>query len=57
MKNYVIIEIGKSYALKEKIANGFFGPGLYSNRNLEKVKQFAKQRNMNIIAIGDIYEV
>lgn len=57
MKQYVIIKCGQSYSLKEKIRNGFFGAGLYISKDLNKVKNFAAQNNLNVIAIGDIWEV
>lgn len=57
MKQYVIIQIGNKYALKQKILPGFFGPGLFLSRDINKVKDFATENNMNVIAIGDIYEV
>ena len=57
MKKYVIIKIGKRYSLKEKFGKGFFGAGLFVNTDLQKVKDFAKDNNMEIIAIGDIWEV
>ena len=57
MKQYVIIKIGKAYTLKEKINSDLFGPGIYRNKDLSKVKQYAANNNMNVIAIGDIYEV
>ena len=57
MKKYVIIKIGKRYVLKEKIRDGFFGVGLFSSRNLEAVKSFAEENKINVVAIGDIYEV
>lgn len=56
-KNFVIIKIGKAYTLKEKIKEGFFGPGIYRSKDLDKVKQYASENNMDVIAIGDIYEV
>ena len=57
MKKYVIIKIGKRYVLKEKIRDGFFGVGLFSSRSLEAVKGFAEENKINVVAIGDIYEV
>lgn len=57
MKKYVIIKIGKRYVLKEKIREGFFGIGLFSSRSLEAVKSFAEENKINVVAIGDIYEV
>ena len=57
MKKYVIIKIGKRYVLKEKIREGFFGVGLFSSRSLEAVKSFAEENKINVVAIGDIYEV
>lgn len=56
-KQYVIITIGKAYTLKEKISNGFFSAGIYRSKDLDKVKQFATAHNMEVVAIGDIYEV
>lgn len=57
MKNYVIIIIGKRYVLKEKIADNFFGQGLFVSKNLETVKDFANKNNFSVVAVGDIYEV
>ena len=57
MKQYVIIKCGQRYSLKEKIGNGFFGAGLYISKDLEKVKDFASQNNLNVVAVGDIWEV
>ena len=57
MKKYVIVKIGKRYVLKEKIREGFFGIGLFSSRSLEAVKAFAEENKINVVAIGDIYEV
>ncbi len=57
MKEYVVIKCGKRYSLKGKISNGFFGAGLYVSKDLDKVKDFAEQNNLNIVAIGDIWEV
>ena len=57
MKKYVIIKIGKRYILKEKIREGFFGIGLFSSKSLETVKNFAEENKINVVAIGDIYEV
>lgn len=57
MKNYVIVKIGKRYVLKEKIKDGFFGIGLFNSKNLEAVKSFAAENKINVVAIGDIYEV
>lgn len=56
-KQYVIIKIGRVYTLKQKINSDFFGSGIYRNKDLEKVKQYAEENNMNVTAIGDIYEV
>lgn len=56
-KQYVIITIGKAYTLKEKISNVFFGAGIYRSKDLNKVKQFTADHKMNVVAIGDIYEV
>lgn len=56
-KKYVIILIGKKYTLKEKIGNGFFGAGLFTSNDLQKVKDFAKENNIEVISIGDIWEV
>ena len=56
-KQYVIIAIGKAYTLKEKISNGIFGAGIYRSKDLNKVKQFATDNKMDVVAIGDIYEV
>ena len=56
-KQYVIIKIGGSYTIKQKINSGIFGVGIYRNKDLEKVKQYAVENNMNVTAIGDIYEV
>lgn len=57
MKEYVIIKIGKRYTLKEKFSKGFFGAGLFISTDLQKVKDFAKDNNMEVKAIGDIWEV
>lgn len=57
MKSYVIIKIGKRYVLKEKIAEDFFGKGLFVSKNLEVVKDFANKNKFSVVAIGDIYEV
>lgn len=57
MKKYVIIKIGSKYTLKEKISKGFFGAGLFVSKDLQKVKDFAQENNIEISAIGDIYEV
>lgn len=57
MKKYVIVKIGKRYVLKEKIREGFFGIGLFSSKSLEAVKGFAEENKINVVAIGDIYEV
>ena len=57
MKKYVIIKIGKRYTLKEKLGKGFFGAGLFVSTDLQKVKDFAKDNNMEVVAIGDIWEV
>ena len=57
MKRYDIIKIGKRYVLKEKIKEGFFGIGLFNSRSLEAVKGFAEENKINVVAIGDIYEV
>lgn len=57
MKQYVIIKIGKAYTLKQKINSGIFGAGIYRGKDLEQVKQYAAENNMNVTAIGDIYEV
>lgn len=57
MKQYVIIKCGKRYSLKEKISNGFFGTGLFISKDLDKVKNFAEQNNLNVVAVGDIWEV
>lgn len=56
-KQYVIIKIGRAYTIKQKINSGIFGAGIYRNKDLEKVKQYAVENNMNVTAIGDIYEV
>ena len=57
MKQYVIIKCGQRFSLKEKINNGFFGAGLFISKDLNKVKVFAAQNNLNVVAVGDIYEV
>lgn len=57
MKKYVIIKIGNGYTLKEKIKEGFFGAGLFRSRSLEKVEEYAKNNDMQVVAIGDIWEV
>ena len=57
MKQYVIILIGNAYTLKQKLQPGFFGPGIYRSKDLDKVKQYAAENNMNVTAVGDIYEV
>lgn len=57
MKQYVIIQIGNAYTLKQKLASGLFGPGIYRSKDLDKVKQYAAENNMYITATGDIYEV
>ena len=57
MKQYVIIQIGNAYTLKQKLQPGFFGPGIYRSKDLDKVKQYAAENNMNVTAVGDIYEV
>ena len=56
-KQYVIIKIGKTYTIKQKINKDFFGVGIYRNKDLEKLKQYATENNMNVTAIGGIYEV
>lgn len=57
MKQYVIIEIGKRFVLKEKYKDGFFGKGLFASKNLDTVKRYAENNNLKVVAIGDIYEV
>lgn len=57
MKNYVIIKNGSKYVLKEKISKGFCGAGLFVSKDLQKVKDFAQENNMEVSAIGDIWEV
>lgn len=56
-KQFVIIEIGKAYVLKQKIASGLFGAGIYRSKDLNKVKEYAANNNLTVSAIGDIYEV
>lgn len=56
-KQYVIITVGKTYTLKEKISRDLFGVGIYRSKDINKVKEFAAEHAMDIVAIGDIYEV
>ena len=57
MRKYVIIKIGKRFVLKEKIKEDFFGIGLFNSKSLETVKDFAARNNLEVVAVGDIYEV
>ena len=57
MKQYVIIKNGSKYSLKERIAHGFYGYGIFISKDLNKVKTYAKNNNIEISAIGDIWEV
>ena len=54
-RDYVIMECGSRWALKEKVNNFMFSASLFVSCDLEKVKSFAESKKLNVIAIGDIY--
>ena len=55
---YVIESIadGRVHALKQRITNGLNSP-VYVNKDLDNVKQFALEHDIEVAAIGSFYEV